>query len=352
MAFSVHRKRRLPTWSDYYLLCIFFICLVLAGPAFFLYVFYANHHDRPSLQWPGVPGKIMQCDRETHHSTHSTDYSVNVSYTYTVSNHEYIGHRIAPWSVDLDALDSNQRTSAFATAYPVGSPVTVYYDPQHPDNAVLLPGPDEAGNQKFMRCGYIALVGGILLVVINLKKLPAMKTAIQSGETRRTAERRKPGSLPHGFASYEPGCKRKLNVFPDQECLDEVLGHRGKPLQDWKPEDRMIDATGKEYRLFKQPDKNCYDLDPTGQAWTPERLLEVAVSDIRSFKKDPEALRHLLDGVPEEKKMAALLKALDQKSEMPAWFESAFLIFLVVFAISCGLIAVLIFEWVANHWLQ
>ena len=113
----------------------------------------------------------------------------------------------------------------------------------------------------------------------------------------------------------------------------------------------MIDAKGKEYRLIKRPDKNCYDLDATGQTWTSERLMDIAVSDFKSYKKNPKALLQLLDRVPEDKKMAVLLKALDQKGEMPAWFESAFLVFLVGFAIGCAAIAVLIFEWVANHWL-
>jgi Protein of unknown function (DUF3592) len=346
------RKRRPPTWLDYYSLIFLFICVVLIGPAFFLYVFYADHRDRPSLQWPSASGKIVQCQQESHHGTHSTDYSLNVTYTYTLNGHDYIGHRVAPWSVDLEELNNNQRPSAFAAAHPVGSRVSVYYEPQHPDNAVLLPGPDEPGNRKFMLCGYIALFGGVLLVAMNVKKPAMLRATIRSREARqRPAGPKRPGSLPEGFASYEPGSKPSLSVFPDRECLDEVLGHRGKPLQDWKPDDRVIDAAGREYRLLKRPDKNCYDLDPTGQNWTPDRLMDVAVSTFRANRRNPGALRDLLDSVPEEKRMAVLLKSLDQKTEMPAWFESAFLVFLVVFAIGCGLVAVLIFEFVANHWL-
>ena len=353
IAFSaLRRNRRPPTWVDYYSLIVLFIGLVLIGPAFFLYVFYANHRDSPSLLWPGVSGKILQCDQQTHRGRHSTDYSVNVTYTYTVDSHRYIGHRIAPWSLDLDALDDSQRTSAFAAAHPVGLQVTVYYESQHPDHAVLIRGPDEVGNRKFMDCGYIALFGGVLLVAMNLNKPAMLKAAIRSREARhQTTGSRKPGGLPEGFASYEPDSKPGLSIFPNRDCLDEVLGHRGKPLLKWKPDDRVIDAAGTEYRLLKRPDKNCYDLDPTGEKWTPERLMDIAVSTFRSYKRNPAPLSDLLDGVPEEEKMAVLLKALDQKTETPAWFESAFLIFLAAFAIGCAAIAVLIFEWVANHWL-
>ena len=199
------------------------------GPAFFLYVFYADHRDRPSLQWPKVSGKIVQCEQEEHHGTRSYDYSVKVSYSYSVNGQDYISHRIAPWSVDLEVLNNNQRPSAFVAAHPVGLPVDVYYEPQHLDYAVLLPGPDEVGNRKFINCGWISLIGGVLLVAMNFRRLPALKAKIQSREKKaRTAG---PASLPHGFASYEPNSKRKLNVFPDRDCLNEVLGvGDGKPI--------------------------------------------------------------------------------------------------------------------------
>jgi len=44
------------------------------------------------------------------------------------------------------------------------------------------------------------------------------------------------------------------------------------------------------------------------------------------------------------------MKALDEKSQMPRWFESAFLIFLVLFAFAWAFLAVAIFELV-NRWL-
>lgn len=350
-AFS--RKRRPPTRRDYYSLQLIFLCLVLIGPAFILYALYAAHRDRPTLQWPKISGKLVQCEQKYHRGGHSSSWSVIVTYTYAVNGHEYVGHSIAPWSADLESLNSNQRTSAFVAAHSAGSPVDVYYDPQQPDRAVLLPGPDVEGNRKFINCGFIALVGGLLLVTMNFKKLTAMKSAIQTREaSQRAAAPPRPESLPHAFASYEPACKLKLNVFPDRECLDEVLGHPGKPLQDWKPEDRIIDAAGREYRLVKEPGKKSYHIDATGDTWTWERLLGVAEQDDRASKKNPEALRRLVNEVAEKDRMAVLMKSLDEKSQVPRWSESAFLIFLVLFALACGFVSVVIFEWVANRWLQ
>jgi hypothetical protein len=322
------------------------------GPAFLFYALYSDHRDRPTLEWPKVSGKLVQCRQEYHpgggHA--SASYSVNVTYAYAVNGHEYIGHQIAPWSTDLDS-HNHVRTSAFATAHPAGSAVNVYYDPQQPDQAVLLPGPDVEGNRTLMNCGYVALVFGPLMVVMSFKWLARIKSAVQTREARqRAAGPHKHARLPHGFASYEPACKRKLNIFPDQQCLDEVLGHRGKPLQDWKPDDRIINATGSEYRLVKDPGKKAYNLDPTGETWTYETLLGVVEQDDQASKKKPAVLRDLLDEVAEKDRMAVLMKALDEKSQMPRWFESAFIIFLVLFAFACAALGVAI-VWAVNRWL-
>lgn len=344
------RKRHPPTRRDYHGLQVIFLCMVLVGPVFILYALYAAHRDRPTLQWPKVSGRLVQCEQKYHRGVHSSSSSVAVTYTYVVNGHEYVGHRVAPWSADLESLDSNQRTFAFVAAHSAGSPVDVYYNPQQPDHAVLLPGPDVEGNRKFINGGLIALVCGLLFVAINFKKLTAMNSAIRTREARqRTTGPPRPESLPDGFASYEPACKLKLNVFPDRECLNEVLGHGGKPLQDWKPEDRIIDAAGREYRLVKESGKKSYHIDATGETWTYERLLGVAEQDDRASKKNPEALRRLLNEVAEKDRMAVLMKALDKKSQMPRWFESAFLIFLVLFALACAVIAVAVFQWVANR---
>ncbi len=342
------RKRRPPRWRDYYTLLFLFLCAVLLGPWFTFYGLYADHRDRPSLQWPKVSGMLVQ-ERKRYSVGRTSDEMVNVSYTYAVNGHHYVGHHIPAWSTQWDAYEDD-RSMAFANAHPVGSVVAVYYDPEQPDNAALLPGPDVAGNRFFMIGGCAILVCGLFLVTMNFNKLAAMKSAIQAREARhRTVGPHKHGALRHGFASYEPACKRKLNIFPDQQCLDEVLGHRGKPLQDWKAEDRMIDVAGCEYRIVKEPGKKAYDLSPTGEKWTYEQLLGVAEEDERAAKKKPEALRQLLDEVGEKDRMGVLMKALDAKSEMPQWFEAAFVAFLVLFALGCAAVGVAIFELVTKY---
>jgi hypothetical protein len=163
--------------------------------------------------------------------------------------------------------------------------------------------------------------------------------------------RPKATSYPDGYASYEPGSKRKLNVFPDKECLQEVLGQDdGKPLQEWQPDDRVIDAAGREYRLTKQPSKQGYDLDPTGETWSYERLLDVAEEDARLLKRDPEEIRSQVADAPESERMAVLLKVIDELPVGVWWVWPVFFLFLILFFLAVVFVAGKFFIWASNHW--
>jgi len=343
-------KRRPPTWRDYWSGQIILWGLVFIGPAFIFYGYYADQRDRPSLQWPKVSGVVMRCDQMYHSGRHAY-YNIAANYTYVINDRRYVGNQITLWNRDLHG--GGGRTSAFVAAHPVRSAVDVYYDPLHPENAVLIPGPDEAGNHLDIQCGGVALVGGWFMAVMFRRRLADLKATLQSAEAR--AHERGPtkaAGLPQGFASYEPGDKRKLNVFPDKECLMEVLGHKGAPLQEWKPEDRVIDATGCEYRLVKEPGKKSYDLDPTGETWSYERLLDAAEADARLLKKDPGTLRRRLDDVAAEDRMAVLMKCIDDQPVGPRWVMAGLFLFLALFFLAVMFGAGAIFVWLQNHLFQ
>jgi hypothetical protein len=332
MALSASRKKRRPlTWRDYRTLQIVLLCAVLIGPAMVGYGLYADRRDRPSLQWPTAVGVVTQCRAINHNGNGKYSYyNVAINYTYVVDGRPYVGTRVALWNSDWQS--GGKPTLAFVAAHPAGSAVDVFYDPLERGNAVLIPGADEAGNWNLIRGGGIGFVFLVVLALRMRTQLASMKVALQSADARRRAAGpAKAAGLPHGFASYEPDCKRKLNAFPDRECLMEVLGHQGKPLQEWKAEDRVIDASGREYRLVKPAGKNRYDLDPTGQTWSYERLLEVAQADIRVLKKDPEALRRQLDDVPADEKLAVILKGIDDQPMGPRLVMAGFILFLVLF---------------------
>jgi hypothetical protein len=161
----------------------------------------------------------------------------------------------------------------------------------------------------------------------------------------------KGASYPHGYASYAPGSKRKLNVFEDKECLLEVLGSNdGEPIQEWRPEDRVIDVTGREYRLVKQPGKKGYDMDPTGETWSCERLLNVAEADAQLLKRDPATIRRRVNDAPEDKRMAVLMKAIDELPIGVWWFWPVFFLFLILFFLAVVFVAGKFFMWLSTRY--
>ncbi len=319
---------------------------LIAGPLIIFYGIHASHRDRPSLQWPKISGKMMQCDLGYHRGTHSSYCYVTATYTYVANGTRYVQHQITLWNPDLSRGDA----TAFVAAHPAPSAVDVYYDPQNPANAVLIPGADEAGNRFLIIDGSVLFALGIFLAFMLPGKFASYQAQKQQEKTApRKHKAPKPASLPHGFASYEPGSKRKLNVFPDKDAVLQVLGHDdGKPLQEWQPEDRIIDTAGREYRLRKDPGKNYYDLDATSEPWSYERLLSVAQADGRLMKKDPEAMRHRLDSVPESERMAVVMKLIDELPVGPRWVMAGFFVFLALFFVVVMLVAGKLFIWLQN----
>lgn len=156
----------------------FFTLLIIAlvgltcGPLFFFKGIDANNRDRPSLQWPRTTGKMMLCYQIYHpggrHS--SSTYSIAATYAYVLDNHRYFGHQIALWSPDLQG-----KTGNFVAMHPINSPVDVYYDPQNPENAVLIPGADEWNNRVFIDGGSVLFVLGIIMVFRLPSKFAAYK---------------------------------------------------------------------------------------------------------------------------------------------------------------------------------
>src|SRR5262249_8640841 len=148
---------------------------VVIGLLLALQAVHADHRDRPSLQWPKVSGKMMQCDKVYHSGRHGGSYGITATYTYLINDRRYVAHQIALWSPDLRGKPGD-----FADKYPVSSTVDVYYDPQNPENAVLVPGPDEIGNRMSIRAGIASFVGGILLIFLLRPKLAEYKAQMES----------------------------------------------------------------------------------------------------------------------------------------------------------------------------
>lgn len=198
---------------------------------------------------------------------------------------------------------------------------------------MLEPGADEKRNLALMGLGGLLMASfGLLTLRTNnfFNRMIAWRKANPPKMPARPKE--KVGSLPHGFVSFEPGCKRKLNCFECRDELDQFLGDEDdKALQAWKPDDRIIDVKGQEYRLVPNTNKTRYDMEPTSEIWTWEKLLDVAVADARLLKKDTDALRRCVTDAPVEERIPVLMKCIEDQSSGPRWAIAALILFLVAF---------------------
>jgi hypothetical protein len=243
------------------------------------------------------------------------------------------GHKIQLWNPKFSG--DGATVKAFVSDYHVHSQVDIHYDPEHPGNAVLFPGADESRNQMGILCGSIIFA---LSVYLQFRIQPTLRRRIaekKAGEAKAASipKPEKVNGLPHAFVTYEPGFKRKLNCFTDKEELNEVLGHDEDGIQEWKPEDRVIDSAGREYRLVKKPGKKRYDIETTGERWSCEKLLDVAVADARLLKQDEDALRRRVGNATADKRMSVLMKCIDDLPAGPKWAVIGLIAFLVLFFI-------------------
>ncbi len=148
---------------------------VLCGGFFFLlfiglgvFLIYRTQQSKKKAQlsqnWPATQGQITNShvsrsvDTDSDGST-STMYSAQVAYTYQVGGQAYSGHNIG---FGFNPSYSNQsKAQATAARYSVGSPVSVYYDPSNPSDAVLER--QASGSNVSMILGIIFIVIGVCL---------------------------------------------------------------------------------------------------------------------------------------------------------------------------------------------
>jgi hypothetical protein len=117
---------------------------------------------RASSSWPTAAGAVISS--EVSHSTDAEggdSYSPEVDYQYQVDGQNIINDQI---KFGENSYDSRRRAEEIAANYPVGRQVTVYYDPEQPDKAVLEPGVS-AGS-------YIVLSIGVVFILIALLVAP------------------------------------------------------------------------------------------------------------------------------------------------------------------------------------
>lgn len=90
---------------------------------------------RASRGWPSVGGRITEStlDVETRAGKSDT-YMPRIRYEYAVKGESYESSQLNFWGSMGGSRSVAERTTA---RYPAGAPVTVYYNPETPSDAVL-----------------------------------------------------------------------------------------------------------------------------------------------------------------------------------------------------------------------
>lgn len=126
-----------------------------------------------SLKWPQANGEIVVSRVINAYTTGSTQmYAVDVEYRYAIQDHVYTAKKIKDGDYSSSDWKEMQR---IAGRYLPRQPVTVYYDPTNPENALLEPGYGSTAWIPFLIGGVFTLVGaglGLSLVWVY-SRLPA-----------------------------------------------------------------------------------------------------------------------------------------------------------------------------------
>ena len=150
---------------------------------------------RQSEQWSTVGGEVVHSEVEEHISvrrdkndratTTVTDES-NIVYVYRVGGEEYRGQRVR-FDWEMDRADAE----ATVAKYPVGTLVTVYYDPDDPSSAVLEPGGDAYVYKVMIGLGvfFLAIPAAWYAIrALVLVMLPGFKITIDRNMASRVDE--------------------------------------------------------------------------------------------------------------------------------------------------------------------
>jgi|LSQX01.3.fsa_nt_gb hypothetical protein len=143
------------------------ICGGLSGLAFCVFgvfVLVMNARDRKKAQasmgWPSVEGKILEqhvrVDMTSDEDGTRVSYVPEALFGYAVEGSSYTGKRIE-FGME-PSFNVREKAENFLTPYPTGSTVTVFYNPENPQEAVLL---------QSMRKKVVGLIAGIVLLVLG-----------------------------------------------------------------------------------------------------------------------------------------------------------------------------------------
>lgn len=134
---------------------------------------------KASEHWPTAEGTVIRSELDTHRSDGKTMYKADVAYEYEVQREHFESDRV--WFGGGYSTNNRSEMQKIVADFPKGTPVTVYYNPDRPADAVLMPGAFTSSYAMFAG-GMVALVlGGIALAVVVVKLLIVVVALLTAG---------------------------------------------------------------------------------------------------------------------------------------------------------------------------
>jgi len=150
-------------------LCVLFVGLgVAAIGGYQLYLVWRNRRRAAASQgWPATGGLIVQSEVQKEVSTDSegdttTSFIHRLEYEYRVGGQVYRSRQMAFGAAA--AYPTAAKAGAAAGRFPPGAGVTVYYNPQRPDQAVLQRA--ATGQTALLTVGVIFLLSGLCMACV------------------------------------------------------------------------------------------------------------------------------------------------------------------------------------------
>jgi lipopolysaccharide export LptBFGC system permease protein LptF len=139
---------------------------VVFGLIFVIISITSKRRAAAAQAWPTIPGTVLASRVDIHTSTDSdghrtTTYKPVVDYQYTIMGQEFRASRIA---FGANTFSRNKSESIIAM-YPPNQPLTVHYNPDKPQDAVLEA--EAKGGVASLIIGIVLMGVGVVMAVVS-----------------------------------------------------------------------------------------------------------------------------------------------------------------------------------------
>lgn len=141
------------------------IAILVAFSAFGIALHVSNAEYRDSGSWPTVEGEVVESkiEREERRRSHTvTVFVPKVSYKYMVDSIDYVSSKLA---VAGTTFCNSAKAHNYIKQFSKGKKCPVYYDPENPQIAVLVPASENVWPPYLLIA--FAFVFAILFVLKN-----------------------------------------------------------------------------------------------------------------------------------------------------------------------------------------